>query len=63
MDQDRPEYSIDDSDLLGMDEAGVRSLNGARVTQLILEMVPNKHNFRILASGKVCLVSLVPLLF
>jgi len=63
MDQDRPEYSIDDSDLLGMDEAGVRSLNGARVTQLILEMVPNKNNFRILASGKVCLVSLVPLLF
>jgi len=51
MDQDRPEYSIDDSDLLGMDEAGVRSLNGARVTQLILEMVPNKNNFRILASA------------
>lgn len=32
-------YKIDDSDLLGLDEAGVRSLNGARVSQILLESV------------------------
>lgn len=32
-------YMIDDSDLLGLDEAGVRSLNGARVSQILLEYV------------------------
>ena len=42
----RIEYHIDDTDLLSMDEAGVRSLNGVRVTQLILEMVPNPTVFR-----------------
>lgn len=32
-------YNIDDSDLFGLDEAGVRSLNGARVSQILLESV------------------------
>lgn len=46
--QTRLEYHIDDSDLIGTDEAGVRSLNGARVTQLILETVePNSEAFRL----------------
>jgi poly(A) polymerase len=43
----RIEYMIDDTDLVGQDEAGVRSLNGARVTQVLLEMVPNLENYRI----------------
>eukprot|EP00339_Tiarina_fusa_P026499 CAMPEP_0116998696 /NCGR_PEP_ID=MMETSP0472-20121206/1680_1 /TAXON_ID=693140 ORGANISM="Tiarina fusus, Strain LIS" /NCGR_SAMPLE_ID=MMETSP0472 /ASSEMBLY_ACC=CAM_ASM_000603 /LENGTH=605 /DNA_ID=CAMNT_0004697931 /DNA_START=47 /DNA_END=1864 /DNA_ORIENTATION=+ len=43
----RLEYLIDDSDLASMDEAGMRSLNGVRVTQLILETVPDPDSFRI----------------
>ena len=43
----RPEYQIDDSDLLGLDEASVRSLNGARVSQLLLEMVPDLESYRV----------------
>lgn len=43
----RVEYSIDDSDLVGLDEAGVRSVNGARVSQRMLELVPNVDNFRL----------------
>lgn len=42
-----PEYVIDDSDLIGMDEAGIRSLNGARLAQILMESVPNLENFRI----------------
>jgi poly(A) polymerase len=42
----RSEYMIDDLDFVGMDEPGVRSLNGARVSQLILEMVPHLENYR-----------------
>ena len=42
----RTEYSIDDSDLKEQDEAGVRSLNGARVSQMLLEMVPDLPRFR-----------------
>ena len=42
----RLEYMIDDTDLLSMDEPGVRSLNGVRVTQHILEIVPNVDTFR-----------------
>ena len=42
----RIEYAIDDCDLAGMDEAGVRSVNGARVAQLLLEIVPNLEHFR-----------------
>jgi len=42
----RIEYKIDDSDLKEQDEAGVRSLNGARVSQMLLEMVPNLDSYR-----------------
>ena len=49
--QPRLEYIIDDSDFAGMDEAGVRSLNGARVTQQILECVPNLDHFRVTLSA------------
>ena len=42
----RIEYVIDDSDLKEQDEAGVRSLNGARVSQMLLEMVPDLNKFR-----------------
>eukprot|EP00934_Nitzschia_sp_Nitz4_P005779 Nitzschia sp. Nitz4//scaffold36_size144017//13588//15793//NITZ4_003066-RA/size144017-snap-gene-0.203-mRNA-1//-1//CDS//3329549396//5769//frame0 len=46
--EQRREYEIDDTDLVGTDEPGVRSLNGVRVTQMILEMVePNMHSFRV----------------
>jgi poly(A) polymerase Pap1 len=37
----RVEYIIDDRDLVGLDEAGVRSMNGARVCQMLQEMVPD----------------------
>lgn len=37
----------DDSILKNCDEASILSLNGTRVTDLILELVPNKDNFRI----------------
>jgi poly(A) polymerase len=40
------EFQIDDSDLLELDEAAVRSLNGARVSQILLEAVPNIETFR-----------------
>jgi poly(A) polymerase len=43
----RSDYMIDDSDLLEQDAAGVRSLNGARVTQVLLEMVPHLENYRV----------------
>ena len=43
----RKEYTIDDSDLVGLDEPGVRSVNGARVSQRMLELVPNVDNFRL----------------
>lgn len=42
----REEYKIDDSDLQDQDEAGVRSLNGARVSQILLEIVPNLVLYR-----------------
>lgn len=41
------DYIIDDSDLQGMDESGVRSMNGVRVTQYLLNVVPNVHHFRV----------------
>ncbi|KAG7344085.1 polynucleotide adenyltransferase [Nitzschia inconspicua] len=41
------QYMIEDFDLVGTDESGMRSLNGARVTQFILDFVPNLHNFRV----------------
>jgi poly(A) polymerase len=46
MDGRRMEYAIDDADLMGLDEASVRSLNGARVAQSLLTMVPNVDTFR-----------------
>ena len=39
-------YLLDDSDLQDVDEAGIRSLNGVRVTQIILESVPNVPKFQ-----------------
>lgn len=37
------DYPIDDTDLIGLDEVSVRSLNGARVSQMILEQLnPNQ---------------------
>jgi poly(A) polymerase len=42
----RMEYAIDDADLMGLDEASVRSLNGGRVAQTLLNIVPNVDTFR-----------------
>lgn len=39
-------YIIDDSDLKDLDEAGVRSLNGARVAQILDCTVPNLETYR-----------------
>lgn len=41
------EFVIDDSDLVGMDEAEMRSLNGSRVAQMLLALVPNQVHFRV----------------
>ncbi|CAB9530722.1 Nuclear poly(A) polymerase [Seminavis robusta] len=43
----RIEYSIDNSDLVGQDEAGVRSINGSRVSQCMLSLVPDVNTFRL----------------
>jgi poly(A) polymerase len=40
------QYHIDDTDLQDLDEAGVRSLNGARVAQMLLECVPDVLKFQ-----------------
>ena len=42
----RIEYYIEDSDLIGLDEIGIRSINGARVSQRLLELVPSVGDFR-----------------
>mmetsp|Transcript_13502 Transcript_13502/g.19075 ORF Transcript_13502/g.19075 Transcript_13502/m.19075 type:complete len:659 (+) Transcript_13502:69-2045(+) len=43
----RIEHRIDDADLVGIsEEAGVRSMNGVRVAQMLLEIVPNLDHFR-----------------
>lgn len=39
-------YMIDDDDLRNLDEASVRSLNGARVAQVLMETVPNMETYR-----------------
>lgn len=44
----RFEYFIDDSDLVGLDPQGIRSINGARVSQRLLEIVPSVEQFRLL---------------
>ena len=41
------ELEIEDCDLIGLDEAGVRSLNGVRVAQMLLRLVPNLDTFRL----------------
>ena len=41
------ELTIDDEDLVGMDEAEMRALNGSRVAQMILELVPNQEHYRV----------------
>ena len=43
----RHEFELDDTMMIGLDEASVRSLNGVRVVQLLLNIVPNKTNFRL----------------
>lgn len=40
------QFRINDSHLVGLDEEAARSLNGVRVAQLILKLVPNLENFR-----------------
>jgi len=42
----RIEYMITDEDLADLDGAGVRSMNGSRVSQLILQMIPHYENFK-----------------
>lgn len=43
----RTEHRIDDADLVGIqEESGVRSLNGVRVAQMLLELAPNLDHFR-----------------
>ena len=54
MGRSRMEYSIDDLDLQGVDEAGVRSLNGARVSQFMLSLVPNVETFRLTLRAVKC---------
>lgn len=39
-------YTHEQEHLRHLDDAGVRSLNGVRVAELILELVPNHNNFR-----------------
>ena len=41
------DFIIDDADLVGMDEAEMRSLNGSRVAQMLLRLVPNQDHFRV----------------
>ena len=43
----RQELKLDDADLIGLDEAGVRSLNGVRVAQYLLQLVPDVDAFRL----------------
>mmetsp|Transcript_29898 Transcript_29898/g.60670 ORF Transcript_29898/g.60670 Transcript_29898/m.60670 type:complete len:198 (-) Transcript_29898:2432-3025(-) len=43
----REELKLDDADLIGLDEAGVRSLNGVRVAQYLLQLVPDVDSFRL----------------
>jgi len=43
----RIEFELDDSMLVGLDEPSVRSLNGVRVAQHLLMLIPNLPNFRL----------------
>lgn len=40
------QYSWEQEHLRHLDDAGVRSLNGVRVAELIMDLVPNHDNFR-----------------
>lgn len=42
----RREFIIEDQDLIGQDEQGIRSLNGVRLSQVLLEMVPQLSVYR-----------------
>lgn len=43
----RKEYQITDQDLIGQDEAGLRSLNGARVSQILLKILPDLDKYQV----------------
>jgi len=43
----RTELMLEDSDMIGVDEASGRSLNGVRVAQYLLELVPDVEAFRL----------------
>ena len=43
----RNEFQIEDEMLKGLDDASSRSLNGVRVAQYLLELIPDKKAFRI----------------
>lgn len=45
----RSEFQILDQHLIGLDEASIRSLNGVRVAQMLLDLIPPEkmHHFRI----------------
>lgn len=47
IDSESEEFMIDDSLLCGLDEPSVRSLNGVRAAQYLLQFIPNKEIFRI----------------
>jgi len=42
----RDEFQVDDTMLQGLDEKGVRSLNGARVAQYLLAIIPDPEKYR-----------------
>lgn len=45
LESQRFEFELDDSMLVGLDEPSVRSLNGVRVAQFLLNIIPDKVNY------------------